>query len=228
MTPAPVLGVDGCRAGWVGALVEAGRVRWLSGDGIGGLLAVEAAAIGIDIPIGLPDDGPRECDLLARRLLSPRGATVFPAPVRTVLGAETYADACARSRSARRDGAAISLQTWHLLPKIAAVDAAMTPELEDRVAEVHPEVSFTRLAGAPLPPKRRAEGRGPRLAALTSWLSDPAGAIAARPAGARLDDALDALAASWSAARFANGVADVLPAGPPRRDRLGRVMRIVV
>jgi predicted RNase H-like nuclease len=172
MTAGPVLGVDGCPRGWVAALVDAGdtgRVSWLLAADIGALLAVDVAAAGIDIPIGLPEDGPRACDVWARRLLSPRGSTVFPAPVRSVIGAQTYAEACERSRSRRRDGAAISLQTWHILPKIAQVDAALPVTLEDRVVEVHPEASFLRMAGAPLPPKRMADGRAARLAALATW-----------------------------------------------------------
>jgi predicted RNase H-like nuclease len=224
----PVLGIDGCPGGWIGALVETGRVAWLIQREVGPLLVADADVVGIDMPIGLPDDGPRECDVLARRKLAPRGSTVFPAPVRAVIGAQTYQEACARSRSARRDATAISLQTWHILSKITQVDAVMTAALEDRVIEVHPESSFARMAGASLPPKKRADGRAARFAALATWLPDPWSAVATRPPGARSDDALDALAASWSAARFAQGVAEVLPPGELPRDRLGRAMRIVL
>ena len=44
------------------------------------------AVFSIDIPIGLTDSGPRQCDIQARRLLGARrGTSVFPAPIRPAL-----------------------------------------------------------------------------------------------------------------------------------------------
>lgn len=77
----PVLGVDGCPGGWIGAVVSAdGVVEWRLFADARAIVATLPRAVGIDIPIGLPDDGPRGYDLAARRLLGPRRATVFPAP----------------------------------------------------------------------------------------------------------------------------------------------------
>ena len=45
------------------------------------------------------------------------------------------------------------------------------------------------------------DAAGQRIAALARWV-DPATALADLPAGARLDDVLDALAVTWSAARL--------------------------
>ncbi len=57
---------------------------------------MDIEVIAIDIPIGLPETGPRECDVLARRLLGrARASSVFPAPIRAVLGAKDYQQACA-------------------------------------------------------------------------------------------------------------------------------------
>lgn len=57
--------------------------------------------LAIDIPIGLTAHGPRDCDILARKLLrAPRASSVFPAPVRAVLGATTYQEATSRSEAA--------------------------------------------------------------------------------------------------------------------------------
>ena len=74
MRAPPVLGVDGCPAGWVGALLVDDRVTLRVAAGIGPLVAslpVAPVVVGIDIPIGLPDDGPREADRLARVELPP-------------------------------------------------------------------------------------------------------------------------------------------------------------
>lgn len=114
------------------------------------------------------------------------------------------------------------------MPRIADVDSAITPPLQSRAVEVHPEVSFARLAGATLPPKRTAAGRGARLDVLASWLPDPDAALAAAPRPARPDDALDALAAAWSARRWLAGEAEVLPSAEPPRDARGLRMEIVV
>jgi hypothetical protein len=61
-------------------------------------------------------------------------------------------------------------------------------------------------------------------AALARWV-DPASALGDLPVGTRLDDALDALAASWSVARWARGAAEVIG---EEIDERGRPMRVVL
>jgi hypothetical protein len=51
-----------------------------------------------------------------------RASSVFPAPVRPVLAASSWEDACARSRASAPKGKAISKQTFHILQKIKEVD----------------------------------------------------------------------------------------------------------
>jgi predicted RNase H-like nuclease len=226
-----VAGVDGCPGGWVAAVVSTAEpatpVSWRLLADARAVLALldECAVVGIDIPIGLPTDGPRACDVAARARLGPRRSSVFPAPMRAVLDAVDYADACARSRSA--SGRALPLQAWHITPRIADVDDAMTPALQARLLEVHPEVSLAELAGAVLPPKKLAAGGDARIAALQQWRPDVATEVAARPRPARSDDAIDALACAWTAERWLRGVAEVLPPDPPRDSR-GLLMAIVV
>ncbi|MGH8178223.1 MAG: DUF429 domain-containing protein [Steroidobacter sp.] len=59
-------GVDGCRDGWL-AVIQGGReVDALIAPDLKALLgAIPGALIAIDIPIGLPDRGSRDCDLQA-------------------------------------------------------------------------------------------------------------------------------------------------------------------
>lgn len=209
--------MDGCPGGWVGALVLGTSVRWLLLPDAEAVCAVRAAAVGIDIPIGLTHSGPRRCDLLARQRLGARRSSVFPAPVRAVLDATSYADARSRSRVA--SGRGLSVQTWNICDRIADVDR--TVREHDRVVEVHPELVFAFLAGA-LPSKKQPIGRAHRERALRGWL--PAGWPPA-PKPARPDDALDALACAWTARRWLSGRAEVL--GGELDDR-GIPMRIVV
>ena len=146
---------------------------------------------------------------------------MFPAPPRAVLGAASYVEACAVSR--RLTGRAISRQTFHIGAKILEWDAL--PQRPAQVVEVHPELAFRRLAPTvAFAAKKTARGAGQRIAALAGWLP-PARALGDLPTGVRLDDALDALAAAWSAGRWARGVAEVL--GPERDDR-GHPMGVVV
>ncbi len=203
-------------------LVRPGEpLAWWRAASVADLLDLPAAVIGIDIPIGLPDGpGGRDCDRLAREALGARGSSVFPAPPRVTLGTADYPTACALARQAT--GTAISLQAFHLLPRIADVDAHLHREHQDRVLEVHPELAFARMTGAPLAPKRTTEGRRARLTALGG--PDLSG----RPGGVPVTDCLDALAAAWSAARHRDGRSESLPDGPAPRDGRGLAMRIVV
>jgi len=216
-----VLGVDGCRGGWMGALVADGAVTWLRFGDITAALAVEAAVVGVDMPIGLPATGRRECDLLAKKTLGAAHPRVFLTPPRAVLAARDYAVAGELHRGLV-GGTGMSVQTWHIVDRIAQVDEAADDE---RLVEVHPELSFAALAGRVLSPKRTLEGRAERLAALVRWLPGAVGRTEL-PSGPLAIDALDALAAAWSAQRYLTGTARVLPAEPPRDER-GRQMRIV-
>ncbi|MDQ4119774.1 MAG: DUF429 domain-containing protein, partial [Actinomycetota bacterium] len=116
------------------------------------------------------------------------------------------------------------LQAFHIGPKIR--EWQQVHPLPERVLEAHPELSFRALApDVDFAGKKTARGAGQRVAALARW-QDPAVLLADLPArGTRLDDALDALATAWSAARWARGEADELG---PGRDPRGRRLRIVV
>jgi predicted RNase H-like nuclease len=215
-----VLGADGCPGGWIGALVSGPTVTWHLYADAAALLSVPVAVTAVDIPIGLPEAGVRACDVLARQRLPGQGSSVFPAPVRAVLAAATYAEA--RALSVAVDGRSLSAQCFGIVPKVADVDRALDRAVAGEVLEVHPEVSFALLAGGPLPRKRSAAGALARVQLLTGVF----GALPTDvPAQARLDDCLDALVCAWTAQRWLRGEAEVLGG---EVDAAGRVMRIVV
>jgi predicted RNase H-like nuclease len=228
-----VVGVDGCPGGWVAVAYDtedrslAPRVHRYFAD----LLAAypDAACIGVDIPIGLAQGEPRRCDGLARRVLGPRRSSVFPAPDPRVLTAPTYEEALERSRSLT--GAGISKQAQAIYPKILEVNWTMTPALQGRVVEVHPEVSFWALAGErPMAHhKGEPEGFAERRELLAAGLetaipSREEARSLVRPAAA--DDVLDAIVAAWTARRQAEGEAARLPPDPSV-DARGLRMEIV-
>ena len=220
-----VLGIDGCPGGWVGALVDHGEVSWHSG-GFAELVALDASVVAVDIPIGLPTGAARRAaDVEARAVLGRARSSVFFAPPRVVLEAGDQPDATRLSRGAGSTG--VSIQMFHVLGKVAEVDAVLRSDARAaaRVVEVHPEVSFRRLAQSDvLPPKRLAAGREVRLQVLRTWL--PSLALPARlPGRARPDDCLDALVCAWTASRWEHGTAQVLGG---ELDGVGMPMRIVV
>ena len=117
-----VAGVDGCRNGWVVASLAADgalhpRVEMV--ESFGAVLDLGFAAVGVDMPFQLLEDGPRPDETEARRLLGPRRSSIFPSPIRAVLDCIDYAEALEVSR--RLSGRGLSKQAWNLVPKIIEV-----------------------------------------------------------------------------------------------------------
>jgi len=117
--------VDACKAGWVGVVVHDGAVTVQVAKTIAALVATvemdgRLDVIGIDIPIGLPDTGRRQADVLAYRRVGPRRSSVFMTPVRAALEADSHAAAVEVNRE--RAGEGISAQVYGLRTKIFEVD----------------------------------------------------------------------------------------------------------
>ena len=107
---------------------------------------------------------------------------MFPAP-----GAARARRAVVRRRLRHLPGGcgrAISRQLFAILAKILEVDALQSPALQDRLFEMHPELSFTHLAGAPMRfHKATEEGRRERLHALRHESGTSVTSPGARPVG---------------------------------------------
>ena len=228
-----VAGVDGCRGGWlyIVARIDAARGLQIESCGVAPgfkeLLEAtsECAAVSVDIPIGLSEDGRREADFEARRRLGSRRSSVFPAPARCLLAAASYPEANALSRSVLGKG--MSAQAYGILDKIRDVDASMTPELQRRIVESHPEVAFWSLAGdEPLSHyKRKPEGASERLRLLETVFG-PEMRDLTKPRASGWDDLYDACALAWTASHLAKGDAVRLPV-EPQYDARGLRMEIV-
>lgn len=77
-----MLGVDACKAGWIGIALSQGTLSAYTAAEIGVLVEDASSSgplsmIAIDIPIGLPDMSRRQADLLAHKAVGPRWASVF-------------------------------------------------------------------------------------------------------------------------------------------------------
>ena len=155
----------------------------------------------------------------------PRRSSVFPPPARALLDVEGgYWELNAASKAIR---AGISQQTFNILGKIRDADSAMTPAMQVRVTESHPEVTFWALnGGQPLVyNKKRPEGRAQRLALLQGVYGEAATKMTP-PRGAGWDDLYDAAALAWTASRVAYGVERRMPEAP-EVDARGLRMEIV-
>lgn len=219
-----VVGVDGCRDGWVAVFLRAGRFAGaMRADSVLKIAAAnpEVAVIAVDIPIGIPDAGAREADGAARAFLRGGGSSVFTTPSRAVLLAGTHAEASALAR--QTTGRGVTRQSYGLRGRILELDELAGSD--PRIIEVHPEICFRALAGERLRHgKRTWNGLRERMRLLASAgieLPDRLGEAGTAAA----DDVLDAAASAWTAVRFARGEARSLPEQMPR-DVRGRPVAI--
>jgi len=209
------IGIDGCHGGWIAV--------WISKSSIHGfaifpriefILALHADMAMIDIPIGLPETGDRGCDRAARKMLGIDGQSrVFLGACRPLLqylpdhqssyGA-AYNDANQWAK-AQPDRKGISRQLFGILPKIAEVDAIMTPARQETLRETHPELVFQALAQPPhpLPSKLSPEGQKLRrdIVAVNGFTDIDDWIVKVHGTHAKPDDLLDACACCIAALR---------------------------
>jgi predicted RNase H-like nuclease len=223
-------GIDGCRAGWLVVLAhllahdaqEHQVTVCARFDDVLTLLPPSTVSA-VDIPIGLLAErqpGGRDCDRCARRLLGRRASSVFTPPTRPLLNATHYAQVC---------GHGLSIQAFNILPKIREVDRVMTPTLQQRVYEAHPELAFQSLAGQPIQDRKKTvAGREERLRVLEHIPSLLFHGIRAaferrlrvcKRADVAPDDILDAYVLVWTALRIWHAQAHRVPHIPPHDAR---------
>ena len=223
------VGVDGCKGGWFAVDIAAGG-DWAIGiftdiKSLWQQVYQSTSLMLIDVPIGLPAQHPRSCDVAARKVLRKRAASVFPVPCRKALQAPDYKSAS--NINFQETGKNISVQSWNISSRINEVDAflSVTPEARERTRESHPEVCFWALnGGCPMQfNKKTAEGYRERtyllqnLHPLSEGLVKSAGEKYRRKDVAR-DDILDALVLALTALSPPESIV-TFPANPPLDDR---------
>jgi predicted RNase H-like nuclease len=237
--PIVLTGVDGCKGGWITVCYPEGRRANAEARvfaDLAGLLAEHSTAtIAIDMPIGLPATGGRTAERQVRAQIGRRRSSVFSIPARAAVAAysEGYPRVCEIARLHSSPPRAPSKQAYHIFTRILEVDAALrqNADLTARLFEVHPELAFRMMNGAPLIHPKKQKGRLCEMGmVLRRKLLLAQGYAAdfldrAPPRGARRDDFYDACAAAWSAARIAAGEASVFPA-ELEFDAMGLPMRI--
>lgn len=237
---AKYVGLDRASKGWFGVVLRDGG-SWET-DLFPSIWSVwkyhsDAARILVDIPIGLPSDGRRDCDVRAKELLDQRQRSVFYTPIRNAVYQQNLDEAKAINET--EADFSIQNQAWSTVPRIREVDEFldMYPSARDRLCETHPEVCFYALNGrnALDGSKKSEEGRRRRKALLADEHPDAMTIYeesvdrytspSYAPMVSGSDDILDALVAAVTARRSSDECL-TLPEAPPTDDR-GLPMRIV-
>ncbi|CAN5817406.1 DUF429 domain-containing protein [soil metagenome] len=208
------IGLDARKGGWVAVSLVHGS--FYSAEAVTDLADFlhsngEAAAVAIDIPIGLPDSGRRAADIEAKLYLVKRRNSVFLTPPRASIEAPKYPEAVTLCK--KLAGYGLSRQSYGLRMKIMEVDKLVGNQ--PNLYEAHPEVSFTAMAGHPMNHAKKSwNGTAERLKALSSvGIELPFVQLGSGNAG--VDDVIDAAAVAWTADRKGRGEAQTLPAEPP-------------
>ena len=208
------VGIDGCRAGWIAVSIDDADQRGFRiVPGIDRLSNIENAMVFIDMPIGLPESGDRGCDLAARKQLGPAWPRVFIGLRRPLLHLTDYA---AANAWAKADGKGLARQAFGILPKIAEIDAFISPARQENFRESHPELVFQRLNGGTAPiSKHTPEGlrarrdllRAEGFTAIDEWSAK------LRGSGAKADDLYDACVCAIAARDATRGKAQCIASG---------------
>jgi predicted RNase H-like nuclease len=201
------IGVDGFRRGWIAVLIDSAGIRSFhilnEIAQLEGLVESEPYIAMVDMPIGLPDSGYRDCDLSARQTLGKACNRVFLGARRFLLQQDLISDYAAANAFAKaKDGKGIAAQLFCILPKIKQLDDFMNPSRAKAVREMHPELVFFRLNGNRyLENKKSEKGQDQRRRLLANegfneidrWYTQ------LRGTGVEVDDLLDACAGAIAA-----------------------------
>jgi len=187
----------------------------------------------VDIPIGLPEAAnDRACDKLARQVLGPRRASVFPVPCRPAVYAPDYDTAL--NINEKITGKRIFRATWGIIPRMRQVDEILQadPKAIGIVREAHPEVLFWGLnKKAPMAfYKKDTAGEAERLEVLQRVYPQAGELFCAIRKNfprkeAAADDFVDALAAAVTGLVGGDRLKTLPPS--PKHDKRGLPMEMV-
>lgn len=222
------VGAHFCGDAWVGVAFDAdGYDHAAVFDSIGDCwLRYEDVAdrILVDVPIGLPDDGDRTCDRLARELLGSQASVIVTPPVPDAIRKRRYA--VANRVHERQTDSTLSERAFAMSDAIAVLGDMFEefPRARDVLAESHPELCYRAFAGAPLEHERgTAGGYAERMRTLASLDRDAPPAVQSAAEAIAGDDVtvtdvLDAMVLAY-AAWPGGGQRYSLPPDPPTDGR---------
>lgn len=230
-------GVDACKGGWVVAKSKTWPCRErpvmaICADFTSVIaLTADCNRVAVDIPIGIPSGKQvRLCDREAKAFLQKNEhspAAVFFTPPRESLSAENPAEFQKLHTTARKVGAGYPV--WGIVSKIKQADEVMSPELQERVIEFHPELAWLRLARQNLTTKHDNEGIAERKKTLMKFVPELERILRWKDflgRAAAIDDLLDALVGIGVARDSLRGSTYRLPNQVEEVDKKGLRMEI--
>lgn len=170
------LGIDGCKGGWIAAVLEQQELHIDKFGEIGEVVSryPEFDNLFIDMVVGLPSNElqyNQRPDVYARKLITPRSSTIFPVPSRQAVYETTEEGQIIANQKALNKG--LSKQTMAIIPKMRELDTFLikNPSFIHKIKESHPEVCFARLNGAVVQSKKSTlEGLDERVQILSKFL----------------------------------------------------------
>ena len=228
------IGVDGCRGGWIAAVLDHGEFRLERYDSISSIVNVYPAfdAFMIDMAIGLRNSAEQKRpDHDAKIELGAKASTVFPIPSREAVYAE--GEEAQKEANKRTLGKSLAKQSLAIIPKIRELDEFLNEhsEYKNRILESHPEVAFARLNGSVVMSRKKEEpGLSVRGHILSEYLdkNDLSGLYdKAKELECGQDDLIDAICLAVTGAMHAHGQTETLPE-EPEKDEKGLLMQLTV
>ncbi|MGH7885114.1 MAG: DUF429 domain-containing protein [Thermodesulfobacteriota bacterium] len=229
------IGVDSCKKGWFVVAINV-SLNWEVGvfENFGKVVSKYSSFdnLLIDIPIGLPTQGSRTCDILTREKLGRRGTSVFTVPCRRAIYSGSYEEACRINLEI--NGKKLSKQTWNIVPKIKQLEKFLVSNTYylNKIRESHPEICFYTLSDSkPMQNSKKTEdGIKERLNLMKSIF--PKAEILFKYSKQKFtrsevskDDIVDALILAISASNLTGNLVSI-PQTPPK-DEFGIEMEIV-
>lgn len=214
------VGVDGCKGGWIAAVIEQGQLRIEKYFHITDLVAKYPRFDNmlIDMVIGLPstlEQYENRPDSTARRLITPRTSTIFAVPSRQAVYEYTEEKQVKANKMALGKG--LAKQTIAIIPKMREVDMFLSEnsKYKNVLKESHPEVCFARLNGCVIMTKKSGiVGFMERILILSKFLPDLSAEqirSSAKALHCNADDIVDAVCLAVTANLDLQGNAEVIP-----------------
>ena len=241
MSDGQYVGIDGCRNGWIAAILDYGNLRIERYETILDIMREfpTADAYLVDMAIGLPEcieESEKRPDKAARKALGRHCSTVFPIPCRQAVRVDpNNPQAVVKMRELNLSvlEKSLSAQSINIIPKIRELDEFLDDhrEYKNVLCESHPELCFTRLNGRALMMKKKtAEGLEERRSILEKYIEKgmmDGIQVRAKDLRCMPDDIMDAVCLAVSAALKAHGMCEVIPE-EPETDAGGLVMQMIV
>jgi 8-oxo-dGTP diphosphatase len=234
ITQARCIGIDGCKGGWICAVLEGGKLIIQRFSTISDIMNTysDTQYVLIDMPVGLQSNSEHiRPDTYARKIISERASTIFPAPCRQAIYAETVSKAYEENE--RVLGKKFTPLTVGIIPKIREVDTFLqsNQHFKNRLLESHPEVCFAILHGRTIFSKKNEfDGINERISVLQKFLPSlniSEIADASKRYKCMMDDVIDAICLAVVGTFAAENKYYSVPAHP-MPDDTGLLMQMIL